>query len=81
MIKEDILTDEERNYLKAVIAPVKDKVNFIQKIEYSTLILPKQYIYIDLNERFMNLYPFKSNTEYKGMELNKEYTLKELGLE
>ena len=77
--KEDILTDEEREYLKAVIAPVKDKVNFIQKIAY---YLPQlQYIYIDLDKNNIGLYQFEKNTQFKGMELGREYTLKELGLE
>lgn len=77
--KENILTDKEREYLKAVIEPIKDKINFIVKLEY--IALQKQCIRIQLNEGCMELYPFDTNTQFINMELNKEYTLKELGLE
>lgn len=74
-----ILTDEEKAYLKAVIAPVKDRVNFIQKVEYH--ILKNQFIYIDLNDGCMNLYYFEPNTQFVNMDLQEEYTLEDLGLE
>ena len=79
MTKENILTDKEKAYLKAVIEPVKDKVIFIQKVEYS--ISQKQFVYIDLVDGGMDTYTFEKNTQFINMELDKEYTLKELGLE
>ena len=77
--KEDILTDKEREYLKAVIEPVKDKVKFIQKIDYSSQ--QRQYIYIGVDNDDIALYSFEANTQFRGMELDKEYTLEDLGLE
>lgn len=79
MTKENILTNKEREYLKAVIEPVKDKVRFIHKSEYRNS--KRQYVYIDLNEDYISLYSFKTNTQFKGMKVDKKYTLKELGLE
>ena len=79
MTKENIITDKEKAYLKAVIEPVKDKVIFIQKVEYS--ISQKQFVYIDLVDGGMDTYTFEKNTQFINMELDKEYTLKELGLE
>ena len=38
------------------------------------------YICIGLNDEAISLPYFKKGTMYKGMELYKEYTLKELGL-
>ena len=74
-----ILTPKEYEYLKAVIAPVKDRVNFIQKVEYH--LTQKQFIYIDLNDGCMNLYYFEPNTQFIDMDLQEEYTLEDLGLE
>ena len=79
MERKDILTDREKEYLKAVIEPVKDRVNFIQKAEFH--ILKNQFIYIDLNDGCMDLYHFEPNTQFIGMDLEKEYTLEDLGLE
>lgn len=76
---KSILTDEEKSYLKTVIEPVKDKVSFIQKTTYC--LSKRQYIYIDLDEDYIALYSFKTNTQFKGMKLDKTYTLEELGLE
>ena len=79
--QEDILTNKERAYLKVVIEPIKDKVNFITKSIY---LIRQQYIYISLDNNYndyITLYSFEENTQFKGMELDKKYTLKELGLE
>lgn len=79
MNSKDILTDKEREYLKAVIAPVKDKVDFIEKI--NCFFNQQQYVSINLDYDCIDLYCFEKNTQFKGMKLDREYTLKELGLE
>ena len=78
---DEILDSTEKKYLAAVIAPFRDKVKNIAKIDKDN---GKQYICICHNG---NLYTenialpyFKSGTMYVGMQPNKEYTLKELGL-
>lgn len=75
---KSILTPKEKAYLKAVIEPVKDIVNFFQKVEHPSV--QKQYIYIDLDGGCMNLYSFDSNTQFVNMDLQEEYTLEDLGL-
>lgn len=76
---KQILDKEEKEYLEAVIRPFRDKVVSISK--YNNLIGKKEFITIAFQENeFVNFPFFKTNTMYKGMELNKEYTLDELGL-
>lgn len=74
---KQILTKEEKEYLEAVCKPFKDKVKFIKKCSYS-----REWIGIHIDDEYIDiLFPyFEVGTMYKGMEPNKEYTLKELGL-
>lgn len=74
--KEEILDDVEKEYLRNVIKPFRNKVKCIAKISYDY----KEYIVIDLVEDSIYLPHFKKNTMYKCMETNKRYTLEELGL-
>lgn len=75
--KEPILNDAEKEYLSAVIKPFKRDVKYICK----RLTNRGYYIAIIVNEfDTMNFPFFLHNTMYKGMELDKRYTLKELGL-
>ena len=77
--KEEILDEAEKEYLRAVIKPFREK--------YHTYIT-KQKIYAGdervqiyfIKYTVIKLPFFKAGTMYKGMELNKEYTLEELGL-
>lgn len=76
--KEPILTDSEREYLSAVIKPFRGKVSYISKQGNSERT---EFIHIELSDGDAADFPnFKTNTMYKGMELNKSYTLQELGL-
>lgn len=73
-----ILDDAEKEYLSAVIRPFKDKVEYICK----TADYDGEYIAIGiLNDSEIILPYFEKGTMYKGMEANKEYTLKELSLD
>lgn len=82
--KEQILDDAEKKYLKAVIKPFKQHVKTIMKAKQVATLYA---ITIDIEEKynyetFLQFPPFeKSSGMYKGMELGKEYTLKELGLD
>lgn len=80
--KEPILDDVEREYLSAVIKPYKNKVTFIAKSKDA--YEAKYFISIVVNGNYgreaIHLPWFKENTMYKGMEIGKHYTLKELGL-
>lgn len=75
--KEEILDDTEKEYLRTVIKPFRDDVEYIKKnyhIEYEYISI---YIKNDCNICFPN---FKKGTMYKNMEIDKEYSLEELGL-
>ena len=74
---EEILDKKEKEYLRAVIKPFRDKVKAIQKIEINT----SAYIKILMrNFDCFSLPIFKSSTMYKGMKANENYTIEELGL-
>lgn len=75
---EPILTDKEREYLSTVIKPFRDRVKYIAKYEYDT---NEQFIEIEINDVLPLIFPlFEENEYYKGMEVDKKYTLEELGL-
>lgn len=77
--KEQILDDVEKKYLSAVIKPFRDKVKYMLKnscnVEFISIVLE----YKERREYF-NFPYFKKGTMYQGMEVNKRYTLDELGL-
>lgn len=75
----DILDDVEKRYLSAVIRPFRKRVDSIMKIS-DPLGYDKEYIFIKLDEDSFSLPYFKTGTMYQGMELEKVYTLEELGL-
>jgi hypothetical protein len=79
----EILDKVERNYLKKVINPWKDKVEYITKnksFDYDDT----EYLKIECTEKMsvgnVLLPYFEVNTMYKGLELDKKYTLEELDL-
>jgi hypothetical protein len=80
--KELILDKAEKEYLTAVIKPWKDRITHIGK---SLDGIYAEYISIHYTDVYggtdtVELPSFKENAMYKGMELNKKYTLEELGL-
>lgn len=78
--KGPILEEDERKYLSDVIRPFRNKVEYIAKFK-SACSENEQYIHILFYEGHYLSFPyFKANSMYKGMKLNKAYTLKELGL-
>ena len=83
----EILDDAEKAYLSAVIKPFKGRIEYIIKIgqpqdvfEYISLRIKSIKATIEEGETMLFPY-FRVGTMYKGMEANKEYTPKELGLE
>ena len=78
--REPILDDAEKKYLSEVIKPFLSTIKYIAKFK-SACSENKQYIHIGFYEGDGLTFPyFKENSMYKGMELNKAYTLKELRL-
>ena len=91
-VNEDILSDKEKEYLSAVIKPFRDRVCYIRKergenihVQYIS-IKSKRYDYdedyVDEDDvyEYVALPYFKKDTMYVNMEVNKKYTLEELGL-
>ena len=73
--KDPLLTKEEKDYLKAVIAPLTCSVEYIYKGHLAISIKLGNSDYIDL-AAYTSL-KFK----FEGLSKDKNYTLKELGLE
>ena len=73
-----ILDDEEKEYLNAVIRPFKNRISNIVKRNFDR---EKSYIVIHINSESFYFPYFKKGTMYEGMEADKQYTLKELGLD
>jgi hypothetical protein len=82
IVHPKILDDAEKQYLSAVIKPFRDSIKIIKKhsLRNNENIL---IFYDDAAagyEKYIDLPYFKKGTMYKGMENNRNYTLKELGL-
>lgn len=78
--KPPILDDVEKAYLSAVIKPFRKDIKYIVKFKrYSN---KKEYIYMTMkkDDDYCTLPVFEKGKMYKGMELDKAYTLEELGL-
>lgn len=71
-----ILTDEEKAYLSAVIKPFREEVETIEKTSFSGY----EQLQISDGDTIMAFPCFEKGTMYKGMEKDRDYTLKELGL-
>lgn len=75
IVHPQILDDAEKRYLSAVIRPFRNDVTEICKNG------GKEFEYIRFNGRkYFFLPSFYAGTMYKGMELDRWYTLEELGL-
>lgn len=75
-----ILTEEEKEYLSYVTRPFIDSVESIRKEKYF-YGTDSECIEIKFYDGGTTCFPpFKQNSMYKGMELDKEYTMEELGL-
>ena len=85
---KDVLDEVEKKYLKSIIRPFKDRVVSIEKKKninsegtfYYIAIAIKSVVIDCLSETIYFPYFKPESKMYEGMELNKEYTLKELGL-
>lgn len=78
-ISDEPLTEKEKKYLKNIIKPFKNSVVSISKQTYAE----RDYEWISievLNEGMIDLPDFPTGKFYKSMEIEKEYTIDELGL-
>ena len=73
-----ILDNIEKNYLSNIIKPFRDKIDYIAKVNLANR---REYILIKMkNYEMISLPFFAAGTMYKGMENDKDYTIKDLGL-
>lgn len=80
--ESEILDEAEKKYLSAVIEPWWDQVECIRKLEsYEGMEMISIVTESSIKIRtYVDLPPFAKNTMYQGLEVNKEYTLEDLGL-
>ena len=78
---KELLTDEERDYLKTVIKPFRDRIQHIYKAETANYYEGGEMLLFILkaNDHFY-LPEMPQGQMFKGMEQDKYYTLVELGL-
>ena len=78
-LPKPVLTDEEKEYLSYVIKPFREDVLKVSKFK-SKVLKNKEVIGFETPNGFMIFPPFEKDKMYKNMELNKAYTLDDLGL-
>lgn len=78
--KKEILDKAEKEYLSAVIKPFRNRVLYIKKISAFSH-KGMGFLEISLNGENCDLPYFEMDSMYKNMKTNREYTLKELGLD
>ena len=83
IVHPQILDDAEKRYLSAFIKPFRNRVLHISRMRYLGVSSSGyEHIFITLSDDSYNieLPLFKKETMYKGMEIERRYTLEELGL-
>ena len=70
------LTKEEKDYLSEVIKPFRDKVEYIKRLTFDSV----DSIQVITEKGVTAVLFFETDTRYKNMEPDREYTLEELGL-
>ena len=70
------LTKEEKDYLSEVVKPFRDKVEYIKRLTFDSV----DSIQIITEKGVTAVLFFETDTRYKNMEPDREYTLAELGL-
>lgn len=78
--KSDILNEEEKEYLRNVIKPFRDRVFCIGKARYDNVWFISIVVNFNKSKRKTINIPFFKKDIYKNMKENHLYTLKELGL-
>ena len=70
------LTKEEKDYLLEVVKPFRDKIEYIKRLTSDSW----DSIQMITDKGVTAVLFFETNTRYKNMEPDREYTLAELGL-
>ena len=77
--EKPILDEAERKYLSGFIKPFRDEIEYIRKVPNEYYKTEHLVIYFKDNMNMPFPY-FKKGSMYKGMKVDKNYTLKGLGL-
>jgi hypothetical protein len=75
--EDSILTEKEKAYLSAVVAPFKDKQVHIHK---SVCEVDQEYIAIYVGGETVFLPCYDKGDYYRGMDVGYDYSLEELGI-
>ena len=75
-----ILSDAEREYLKMVLEPFHEEVEYVKKIADYKADYENEYLFIVFCKGAFSFPDFEAGTRYSGMEPYKEYKLDELGI-
>ena len=78
-VEKPILDEAERKYLSGFIKPFRDEIEYIRKVPNEYYKTEHLVIYFKDNMNMPFPY-FKKGSMYKGMKVDKNYTLKGLGL-
>ena len=79
IVEKEILDEAEKEYLSAVIKPFKKKITGIVVKDF---LIGEYFLSINVKGNDAIIFPcFKKGTMYKNMEIDREYTLQELGLD
>ena len=70
------LTKEEKDYLSEVVKPFRDKIEYIKRLTFDSV----DSIQMITDKGVTAVLFFETDTRYKNMEPDREYTLAELGL-
>lgn len=76
-----ILDEQEREYLKTVLEPFREEVDYVKKIKHHMIdneTYNKEYLYIKLYDGEFTFPDFDPGKMYAGMERDREYKLDEL---
>ena len=76
-LSKPILDEKEREYLSAVIRPWRNRVTSITKVCIDS---ERSFIGMKIEDSDASWLPYFKGGMYKGMEADREYTLKELNL-
>ncbi len=77
--RAEVLDEVEKVYLKSVLKPFQKRIAYVKKL--NTECGGLQYIRVMFkNSDWMDFPVFPAGTMYKGMTVNEEYSLDELGI-
>ncbi len=75
-----LLDDDEVEYLSTVIAPFYDDIIDIMRLSHELCKNKYQYLRIEIKNEVILYFPIPQGNYFLGMEEERSYTLRELGL-